>query len=962
MDDILLNSDSDSDDESSNLEGKDTAVSTVEQAAAEAAAKLKKEQEMREQHELQMKRLQIQKQQQQQQQQRQQQQQQLLAQQKEKERQAALAEANRKAALNNRINPSPYNPSNNPIQTSAPTRNTNAPRMQTNNPSMSSNPNAKIASYGIRTPALPNQPQNTRQTHTQPLMKNTQNSQMASLSNMDFEPTPLKNLIRPAVQVKRPPPTTSRTSNPNVRPTQPHNQRAYTTNTNQPNQQHRSRPISSSTSSSVQHQVSSSQSSPFKSEKERFLMFTKVLMKYLEQKNKAMHARAKAVIRDCAEKNKQGDPNYASLTRAMQKGLYETVGKEYWQKANDYLIHFMKQNKRKKINAQQQQQQQMQQRRTNPPQQLPSNAIQPTPISSYPSSSRSMQNPSMQPNSSAQRSRAPLPHIETNQNKQYQPSVNMMTKKQPKQTIVKKAIKIKPQIPAKVNKEQIEHANKILSGMTPAQHKAHLAARNAALGSATAAASVPSTTSKKTSTIPNQSPYANHPGMMKNTNPTNLPKNVAAVSIAPKGVVHSRSNSLSPNANITAAARSKKVDSNKSKSKKNAGLDDAKAKNAGIMAASIKANSLGVGINYTLPGGANSILAKGMLDPLKEYEELMEQLDHASLFDWNAAITLVPKEILMEEQKTLLYGQKLVPDWSKMKNVVDPATVESTNKIPFGYKTPASSVSHTMNHWQKRCKGWGRENIVSPATAWASLRLLEEEENQRVETEQTLLLPPSEAPDTTTSSEVPITPPVTMLSSGSSSVSPYSWLNEEKAEEDPALALISEATQTFLKSLLEGAVSTARQRQNIDGTRLWYAQHSSSKYPLNLRLGCDVKRQVALAQGNAAKTSQRLEEALSRSTPKFYEHTKEDDEKMQYLSTSMYDLSKHPMKLENASKQAEYDAKRSFVIYGGKDSRDPPFGRAPAKKCKLMAKDFKLSMAKASFPWKMKSVTASAFM
>ena len=33
-------------------------------------------------------------------------------------------------------------------------------------------------------------------------------------------------------------------------------------------------------------------------------MFTRVLMKYLEQKDPAMHARAKSVIRECAEKNK----------------------------------------------------------------------------------------------------------------------------------------------------------------------------------------------------------------------------------------------------------------------------------------------------------------------------------------------------------------------------------------------------------------------------------------------------------------------------------------------------------------------------------------------------------------------------------------------------------------------------------------------------------------------------------
>ena len=47
---------------------------------------------------------------------------------------------------------------------------------------------------------------------------------------------------------------------------------------------------------------------PIKSEsdrrKEQFLMFTRVLMKYLEQKDPAMHQHARASIKSCAEKHK----------------------------------------------------------------------------------------------------------------------------------------------------------------------------------------------------------------------------------------------------------------------------------------------------------------------------------------------------------------------------------------------------------------------------------------------------------------------------------------------------------------------------------------------------------------------------------------------------------------------------------------------------------------------------------
>jgi hypothetical protein len=42
--------------------------------------------------------------------------------------------------------------------------------------------------------------------------------------------------------------------------------------------------------------------------------------------------------------------------------------------------------------------------------------------------------------------------------------------------------------------------------------------------------------------------------------------------------------------------------------------------------------------------------------------------------------------------------------------------------------------------------------------------------------------------------------------------------------------------------------------------------------------------------------------------------------------------------LKDASQKADDEAKRSFEIYGGKESKDPPFGRVP-KKAKLMVND-----------------------
>ncbi len=75
--------------------------------------------------------------------------------------------------------------------------------------------------------------------------------------------------------------------------------------------------------------------------KELFLMFTKVLMKYLEAKDLTMHSKAKEVIRDCARKNKDRTPGYEILSNSMQLQLRSTVGNFYWSKAEKYLAQYL---------------------------------------------------------------------------------------------------------------------------------------------------------------------------------------------------------------------------------------------------------------------------------------------------------------------------------------------------------------------------------------------------------------------------------------------------------------------------------------------------------------------------------------------------------------------------------------------------------------------------------------------
>merc|ERR1719354_666509 len=117
-------------------------------------------------------------------------------------------------------------------------------------------------------------------------------------------------------------------------------------------------------------------------------------------------------------------------------------------------------------------------------------------------------------------------------------------------------------------------------------------------------------------------------------------------------------------------------------------------------------------------------------------------------------------------------------------------------------------------------------------------------------------------------------------------------------------------------------MNSASKRLNLDGIRLWHQQHAAKEAkmkalpgkkvidpPLHLRLGCDTKRQYSLVQGNAAKTYQRLEEALSR------QPQKELNTESMYNATSMAELSKIP-KLSGAAAKASYNAKRIFEIHG----------------------------------------------
>ena len=86
-----------------------------------------------------------------------------------------------------------------------------------------------------------------------------------------------------------------------------------------------------------------------------FLLFTKILMQYLHQKDKDMFHRAKSIIYECAQRNKLNDPQYLPLTKCLHDRLRATVDPDYWRKAKIYLKRYLdcqrKKNERKKENT-----------------------------------------------------------------------------------------------------------------------------------------------------------------------------------------------------------------------------------------------------------------------------------------------------------------------------------------------------------------------------------------------------------------------------------------------------------------------------------------------------------------------------------------------------------------------------------------------------------------------------------
>jgi len=574
-------------------------------------------------------------------------------------------------------------------------------------------------------------------------------------------------------------------------------------------------------------------------QKENFIAFTNILIKYLEKKDPGLHKQARSIIKDCADRNRRKEPGYESVTAAIRERLKELVGEAYWKRTEAHFEQYQIQ-----VRQRQQPQQQRESRQDS--------SSQP-PGGSGSGSSGGMPAPQQQPQHHQQQQQ--LTQQERQRKMQAAQQQKVPHQAQPKQS----------QLQHEQQKSQQQQQPEQQPQQPQQQHEE-----------------------------PKQQPKQQRDDDEEATPGTAAPT-----------IEQVQRDIAAQKAKVAAAGGKGKKPAKKRVSTGSTGGANRKVPTTTAPSPAPVAS----------PKVAETTDPETL--PPREYNELMKSVDHVIDFDWKTAGLLLGSKMdlqLTDEQQSLLYGE--------MIGSSKPAKVDED--------VLASGIS----------PGWSRRNVVSVRNAWAAVRLRELKKTQRHPSSQPVV------GDTG----------LTLQEASKKTVDPVevaAWVNEEQAEEDPVLAMLSEATQIYLRGVLEKAIQCARQRQNLDGIRLWHQQSAyavqekdgdsdetgktKEKPALSLRLGCDVERQQAQAAGNAAMTVKRMEQALERQSHiPVRSRMLEDDTLRQ--ATSMSDLAMRPQ-LAKGVEMADLHGKRSFEIYGGKDATEPPLGRVP-KQAKLEASDF----------------------
>jgi hypothetical protein len=92
--------------------------------------------------------------------------------------------------------------------------------------------------------------------------------------------------------------------------------------------------------------ASSSTSASFRSQRQMFLIFIKILFKCLDQQANRPEVRdkAKKIVALCTQRNRMGDPAFTPLMEAVEKRLRGFVGEVLWRRALLLLNHYLSKN------------------------------------------------------------------------------------------------------------------------------------------------------------------------------------------------------------------------------------------------------------------------------------------------------------------------------------------------------------------------------------------------------------------------------------------------------------------------------------------------------------------------------------------------------------------------------------------------------------------------------------------
>jgi hypothetical protein len=696
---------------------------------------------------------------------------------------------------------------------------------------------------------------------------------------------------------------------------------------------------------------------------------TNTYNRYLEQKDPAVHQQVKAIIKDCAERNKRHERGYESVTASMKARLKEVVSETYWQRAEQYLKHFLQEKSKRSSSAaaaaaagnnQQPGGQQLQQ-------QPPSGANTNSTGGGASSGANAVE---MAKQAEMERKNREMEKVRQINALRKQQQQQAAAAKRKQQAEMRQAAALQAQQQQQQQLQPSAANNNAKTGGSSkyaSQQQQQSAAAAAAVPSVVAAATAVATAAAATTTATSSRASTPSKG------------GAAAKKSKARGGGGGKTPTMAQQRKNSTAAATNAATAAAAVAAANAAAASAVAK-ASATSAAAAATATTNGAPATTPGVsvAAATAAAELPSPeiIKEYEEYMNMVDHAVNFsDWTSTALILGQKthaLMSEEQHQLLYSSIETPRMSSTKQSAAIVPERSANSFPR--------------------PGWSRRNLISARTVWAKVRLRE----------KNVMAKEGLAPPVVGAGGLFLTLPTAR--SPSSSVSQVrtmpatSWYNEDVAEEDATLAVISEATQVYLKSILEKAIHASRQRQNLDGIRLWHRQvisstagsaagsaaggkdgggksktdkKSSSKKqqeqeaseqeppPLSIRLGCDVQRQLARAQGNAALTVKRMEEALERQSGVPLEERILSEETL-CKATSMSEVALRP-RLAKAVEHAEWDGKRSFEVYGGKDAAtEPPLGRVP-KIAKLEVQDFQMGMTIGTRPGRYRAAAVSAF-